>query len=56
MPYDMLDEALTRVVANRTVFDFYNSMTLVARTLQPEQQEAVEKLAYKLLTERFKLT
>lgn len=56
VPYDMLDESLARVIANRTAFDFYNSLTHVARSLQPEQQEAAEKLAYKILTERHKLT
>lgn len=54
--YDMLDESLSRVIASRTAFDFYNSLTHVARSLQPEQQEAAEKLAYKILTERYKLT
>jgi hypothetical protein len=55
-PYDMLDESLARAVAGRTAYDLYNSLTHVARTLQPEQQEAVEKLAYRILMERHKLT
>lgn len=54
--YDLLDDAISRVISNRNVYDLYNSLTHVARSLQPEQQEAVEKLAYKILTERHKFT
>jgi len=52
---DVTAASVARVIAGRTVFDFYNSLVHVACSLQPEQQEAAEKLAYKILTERFKL-
>lgn len=56
MPYDMLHSTLTSAIANRSAYDLYNSLTHVAKSLQPEQQEAAEKLAYKILMERHRLT
>lgn len=52
---DLLDPDLFGAFRRRTAFDLYNALTLCSRKNLPEQQEIAEELAYRLLTDQFKL-
>lgn len=45
-----------QAVSGRTSYDLYNSLCVIARKYQPESQEAIEQVAFRLLNGKLKLS